>query len=151
MLLHLSDHNFENNFNMLLNVQYIVSFWLVQESAELAAGVTGCGKVAGGWCEVAWNFSMTGQLYLQGWTEDTKPNLILSLHRWLAPSLPIENCTSQKPGTALYQSYILDPEQCSQYSDYSMGWTIKKSLFNSQKGQNIFIICKASRPAPGPI
>jgi hypothetical protein len=60
MLLHLSDHiNFENNFNMLLNVQYIVSFWLVQELAELVGGLNGCWKVAGGWCLVAWNFSVT--------------------------------------------------------------------------------------------
>jgi len=60
MLLHLSDHiNFENNFNMLFNVQYIVSFWLMQELAELVDGLTGCGKMAGGWCLVAWNFSVT--------------------------------------------------------------------------------------------
>ena len=49
MLLHLSDHiNAENNFNVLLNVQYIVSFWLVQELAELVNGFTGCSKMAGG-------------------------------------------------------------------------------------------------------
>lgn len=60
MLLHLSDHiNFENNYNMLLNVQHIVSFWLMQELAELVDGLNGCGKVAGGWCLVAWNFSVT--------------------------------------------------------------------------------------------
>jgi hypothetical protein len=54
MLLHLSDHiNFENNFNMLLNVWHIVSFWLVQELAELVDGLNGCGGMAGGWCLVA--------------------------------------------------------------------------------------------------
>jgi len=67
MLLHFRDHiNFENNFNMLLNVQYIVSFWLVQESAELVDGVTGCGKVAGGWCIIAGNFSVTRSTVLTG-------------------------------------------------------------------------------------
>jgi len=42
---------------MLLNVQHIVSFWLMQELAELVDGLNGCAKVAGVWCLVAWNFS----------------------------------------------------------------------------------------------
>jgi len=67
MLLHLSDHiNFENNFNMLLNAKYIVSFWLVKELAEMVDGITGCSKVAGGWCIVAWNFSVTRSTILTG-------------------------------------------------------------------------------------
>jgi len=67
MLLHLSGHiNFENNFNMLFNVQYIVSFWLIQELAELVDGLTGCGKMAGGWCLVAWNFNVTWSTVLTG-------------------------------------------------------------------------------------
>ena len=59
-------YKFENHLNMLLTVQYIASFWLVQELAELADGLTGCNKVAGGWCLVAWNFSVTKSTVLTG-------------------------------------------------------------------------------------
>jgi len=43
-----------------------------------------------------------GQLFLQRWRESLIPNMALSLHQWLAPSLSFENSNCQKPFTALY-------------------------------------------------
>jgi len=46
------------------------------------------------------------QLYLRRRREDTRPNMALSLYKWLAPSLPFENSTVQKPWTAPYKYYV---------------------------------------------
>ena len=42
-----------------------------------------------------------GQLCLRRRTQDIRPNTTLSLHKWLAPSLPFENSIGQKLCTAL--------------------------------------------------
>ena len=34
------------------------AIWLVEEIAELAVGLTGCGEMARGGCSLAWNFSV---------------------------------------------------------------------------------------------
>jgi hypothetical protein len=66
----------------------------------------GCGELVTGRCSFAWNFSVTRWTVLTGWRQGTRPNMMLSLHLWLAPSLPFENSTSQKPCTVLYQYYF---------------------------------------------
>jgi hypothetical protein len=42
------------------------------------------------------------QVYLRRWREELGTNMTLSLRELLAPSLPFENSTGQKPCTALY-------------------------------------------------
>ena len=37
----------------------LLHFWLVEELAELADSVIGCGEMARGECLLAWNFSVT--------------------------------------------------------------------------------------------
>ena len=78
-------------------------FWHVVESAEQADVPTESGEVARDGCSFAWNFSVTKPAVLTEVERSTRRNLTLSLHQRIAPSLPFEYSTGQKPCTALYE------------------------------------------------
>ena len=78
-------------------------FWHVEESAEQADVSTESGEVARGGCLFAWNFSVTRPTVLMKVERRTRPNLTLSFHQRIVPSLPFEYSTGQKTCTALYE------------------------------------------------
>jgi hypothetical protein len=60
---------------------------------------------------------LTGWDTYGGGDKDTGPNLVLSQHKGLAPSVLLENFTGQKPCTALYnlQVFGLQMEEITSY------------------------------------
>ena len=75
----------------------------MEESAEVADGPTESGEVARGGCSFAWNFSVRRSTVLRETERRIRPDLTLSFHQRIAPSLQFENSTGQKPCTALYE------------------------------------------------
>jgi hypothetical protein len=96
-------------FPSLLFVRYsaLHGFWLLEDLAELAYGPSCCGTVARRGCSFTWNLSVTRSAVFSESETRTRPNTMP--HYWLAPSLPFENYTGQKPYTVLYVAGSLFP------------------------------------------
>ena len=79
-------------------------FWLVEEVADLVGRPTACHEAVRGGRLFAWNFAVARSTVVMEVERRTRPNITLSLHKWLAPSLLCENSTIQKPCTVPYLS-----------------------------------------------
>jgi len=72
------------------NYSAVLGLWPLEELSELADGPTGRGELARGGCLCAWDFSVTRSFVHVGGGGIGQTNMTLSLHQWLAPSLPFE-------------------------------------------------------------
>jgi hypothetical protein len=57
-------------------LRYVASLLAEEDISELADGPRGWGKVAGGWCLFAWNFSVTRSNVLKEAERRTRPNTL---------------------------------------------------------------------------